>query len=71
VGVAVVGAAIGLAGALIATRVLGSLLYDVKPSDPATFLGIVAVLVGAVLVASWVPARRAARIEPTEALRAE
>ncbi len=71
VGVAAAGAALGLAGALISTRVLGSLLYGVEPSDPVTFIGIVAVLVGAVLIASWVPARRAARIEPTEALRAE
>ncbi len=71
IGVAAAGAAIGLAGALMAMRVLGSLLYDVGPSDPVTFLGIVAVLVGSVLIASWVPARRAARIEPTEALRAE
>ncbi len=71
VGVAAAGAAIGLAGALISTRVLGSLLYDVGTSDPVTYAGIILVLVGAVLAASWVPARRAARIEPTEALRAE
>jgi predicted permease len=66
---AVAGAAIGLAAALAATRVLRSLLYDVAPSDPATFAAIVALLVGAVLVASWLPARRAARVQPAEVLR--
>jgi ABC-type antimicrobial peptide transport system permease subunit len=71
VGVAAVGAAIGLAGALISTRVLGSLLYDVKPTDIVTYIGIIVVIAAAVIIASWVPARRAARIEPTEALRAE
>jgi predicted permease len=59
VGLAVVGGALGLAGALAATRVLRSLLYGVAPSDPATLVSIVAVLVVAVIVASWLPARRA------------
>lgn len=62
----------GLAGLLIAfgtTRVLQSMLYEVKPADPATFVAIVAVLLVAVIAASWIPARRAARIQPTEALR--
>jgi putative ABC transport system permease protein len=48
---------------------LRSLLYTVAPSDPATFVGIGAMLVIAVAAASWIPARRATRIEPTEALR--
>jgi putative ABC transport system permease protein len=68
---AAVGAAVGLAGAVAATRVLRSLLYDVAPSDPATFAAIVALLAGAVLAASWVPARRAAGVAATEALRAD
>ena len=67
--VALVGAAFGLLGAFGATRVLGSLLYGVGTADPLTFAAMIAVLVGAVLVASWIPARRAARIDPTEALR--
>jgi putative ABC transport system permease protein len=68
---ATAGAAMGVVAALGATRVLQSLLYEVTPSDPATFIAIVA-LVGAVAVlASWLPARRAARVEPVEALRTE
>jgi len=67
--VAAVGAAVGLAAALAATRVLRALLYEVAPSDPATFVGIVAVLLVAVVAPSWIPARRAAGIQPTEALR--
>jgi putative ABC transport system permease protein len=64
-----VGGAIGLVAALAATRVLRSLLYEVLPSDPLTFAAILAVLVLAVLAASWIPARRAATIHPSEALR--
>ena len=69
VAIAGAGAAIGLVAALAATRVLRSLLFDVAPSDPATFAGIVLVLGGAVVLASWLPARRAAGVAPTEALR--
>ena len=70
-GLAIAGAGtlLGLAAALAAARVLRSLLYDVAPSDPATFAGIVLLLGAAVLAASWLPARRAARVMPTEALR--
>ena len=67
--IALIGGGVGLLGAAAATRVLGSLLYQVAPSDPATFAMMVAVLTGAVLLASWLPARRAASIQPTEALR--
>ena len=69
VGLAVVGGVLGLAGAFAATRVLASLLYGVTPSDPMTLASIVALLVGAVIVASWIPARRAASVHPAEALR--
>lgn len=65
----IAGCLVGIAAALAATQVLASLLYGVEPTDPATFAAIVALLAGAVLVASWIPARRAARIDPTEALR--
>ena len=54
---------------MLATRLLRSMLYDVAPSDPATFAGIVGLLVATVLVASWIPARRAAGVQPMEALR--
>jgi putative ABC transport system permease protein len=67
--IAVVGGVAGLAAALAATRVLRSLLYNVAPSDPATFVGIATLLVLAVALASWIPARRATGIQPTEALR--
>ena len=69
VGLAVVGGALGLAGALATTRVLRSLLYGVAPYDPVTLVSIVAVLMVAVIVASWLPARRAAGVHPAEALR--
>ena len=69
IGLAVVGGALGLAGALATTRVLRSLLYEVAPSDPVTLVSIVALLVVAVIVASWLPARRAASVHPAEALR--
>jgi len=69
VGLAVTGGALGLLGALATTRVLRSLLYGVAPSDPATLVAIVVVLVVAVIVASWLPARRAAGVHPAEALR--
>jgi ABC-type antimicrobial peptide transport system permease subunit len=67
--IAAMGTAIGLLGAFAATRVMRSLLYDVTPSDPATFAGIIVVLLVAVLLASWIPAWRAASVRPTEALR--
>ena len=66
---AMVGGAIGLVAALAATRVLRSLLFEIVPGDPLTFAAILALLVLAVLAASWIPARRAATIHPSEALR--
>ena len=66
---ALVGIVCGLAGAFATTRVLRSLLYGVEPTDPATLLGIVAMLVLAVLAASWIPARRAAGVPAIQALR--
>jgi putative ABC transport system permease protein len=65
------GAIVGMVGALMATRVLRSLLFDVAPSDPITYVSIVVVLAMAALIASWIPARRAARVDPLTALRAE
>jgi predicted permease len=64
-----VGVASGVAGALAVTRVLGSQLYGVTPRDPATLAVVAAVLVATALLACWLPARRAARVDPARALR--
>jgi putative ABC transport system permease protein len=68
---AAAGIVIGLAGALGAARVLGTLLYDVKPSDPRTYLLISALLVVLAALASYLPARRASKVDPCVTLRSE
>lgn len=65
------GAAAGIGGALIAARFLEVLLFEVRPGDPARLVFAVAVLIGVGLMAALVPARRATRIDPVAALRAE
>jgi putative ABC transport system permease protein len=67
----VAGLAVGLAGALAASRLLASLLFEVKPSDPATFALAAAVLGAVALGACLIPALRAARVDPMVALRYE
>jgi ABC-type lipoprotein release transport system permease subunit len=65
------GVALGLAAALFVTRILQSQLYGTTPTDPATFAGVGIFLVTVALLATWIPARRAARIDPMETLRYE
>jgi predicted permease len=64
------GTVVGVAAAFALTRVLRSMLFDVKPGDPLTYVAIVVLLALAAAIASWLPARRASQVEPTEALRA-
>ncbi len=65
------GVAVGLAGALALARLMDSVLYGVPPHDPVTFVSAVIGLMGVALIASWLPARRATRVPPAVALRAE
>jgi ABC-type antimicrobial peptide transport system permease subunit len=68
---ALVGVTIGLAGALGLTRVLRGLLYEVTPTDPSTFASVSLLLLAVAVFACWLPARRAASVDPMEALRSE
>jgi predicted permease len=68
---AVVGAGIGTAAALLLARVMSGLLYSIPPGDPATFAAVVAAVMLVAVVASYLPARRAMRLDPLVALREE
>jgi ABC-type antimicrobial peptide transport system permease subunit len=65
------GAAIGLSVALAGSRLIASLLYGIGPRDPAVFVGTTLVLLTVAAAACWLPARRAARLSPLEALRTD
>ena len=67
----IVGVVAGIAGALAAAQALTTLLFGVTARDPATFIIVAGVLMGVALFASYVPARRAARVDPMTALRAD
>ena len=66
-----IGIGIGLPGALASTRLMKSLLFGVTASDPVTFILIGTVIAAVAFLACWLPARRAARVNPIEALRVE
>lgn len=66
-----VGLTLGVAGALTATRLMGSLLFGIHPTDPLTFLSMTGILTVVALIASYIPARRAVKVDPMVALRNE
>jgi ABC-type antimicrobial peptide transport system permease subunit len=68
---AAVGLAVGLLVTYLGSRVLESLLYQVEPTDPAIFAGVAVLLASVVIAATLLPARRATRVDPVEALRAD
>jgi putative ABC transport system permease protein len=70
-GMSLLGIAIGIAGAMAATRLMSSLLFGVKPLDASAFAAAAAVLLAVTLAACWLPARRASRVDPLVALRYE
>jgi ABC-type antimicrobial peptide transport system permease subunit len=69
--VVAVGVAVGLAGSLVASRLMTRLVYGVSVTDPLTYTGVAALLAVVALVASYIPARRATRIDPLVAMRTD
>jgi len=65
------GVTLGLIGAIAATRLLTSVLFEVKPSDPITYAAVAALLAAVALAASYIPAYRASKVDPLVALRQE
>ncbi len=68
---ALIGVVIGIGGALVLTRFLSSLLFGVEPTDPLTFVAVSLILCAVALVACYIPARRAAKLDPMVALKYE
>jgi putative ABC transport system permease protein len=70
-GLAGIGIVCGLASAMALMRLMASLLFEVSPLDPLTYLGVCAILTAAAVLASYVPARRATAVNPVTALRVD
>jgi putative ABC transport system permease protein len=70
-GLAIAGTAFGLVGAAIVAHLMAGVLYGVRPTDPVTFAGVALLLIGVALLACYIPARRAIRVDPLVALRYE
>jgi len=68
---AAIGAVVGLAGAWACTRVLRTLVHSVEPNDPLAFASVIVLLLAVALIATWLPARRAAQVDPVVALRTD
>jgi putative ABC transport system permease protein len=66
-----IGVSVGVVGAFLLTRTMASLLYEVQPTDPLTFVGVVAILGSVGWVASFIPSLRSSRADPLETMRAE
>jgi ABC-type antimicrobial peptide transport system permease subunit len=69
--VVLAGAVLGVAAALASTRLLGTLLYEVSAVDPVVFVAMAIMMIGIGMLASYLPARRASRVDPIESLRIE
>ena len=68
---AALGVALGLAGALATTQVIAAFLFGIEATDPLTFAAVAGMLLFVAFLASWVPSRRALKVDPLTALRAE
>jgi ABC-type antimicrobial peptide transport system permease subunit len=66
-----IGVAIGLAGAVVLTRLMQALLFEVTPTDPLTFAGVAVLLLTVAALACYIPARRATKVDPVAIMRAE
>jgi putative ABC transport system permease protein len=69
--VVLIGVLLGIAGAFASSRLLASLLFEVRAADPLTFSAVAALLSLVAIAAAWLPARRAAQLDPSHALRHE